>query len=393
MTVDLVLDGFVALLLLGGCALATIGLCGLILKPNIFEQLHVAGLITGPAVVLVLLASVGTGSAEIVTSALLVGAFVLVTSSISTHVIAYAAVRRYTGVPGAPPHDTMSAEPLTPAEAVGNRPTGRGLRVVIAYDGSASADVATTLARSIDWPEGTIVRIVSAVPTGGPDASEEADVRRVAAEMGRPGLRLEAAAVHGDPADAIVDEAVAFAADLLITGSRRRGFVQSLLGLSASGEILDRAPCPVLVARMPDLREVMLATDGSAPSDAAAEVVARWGIFDLARVHVVTVATDTPTITDADQRTVDVTAAVLIDAGREVVTEIVQGRPARAIVEAAAAHGVDLIIIGSRGRTGLGRTLLGSVAGEVLASADASVLIVAQPSRHPEVARRAAAGR
>ena len=40
--------------------------------PDIFHQLHPAGLVTGPAVILVLLASVATGSAEIITSAVLV---------------------------------------------------------------------------------------------------------------------------------------------------------------------------------------------------------------------------------------------------------------------------------------------------------------------------------
>ena len=92
---DSLLGGIGVILLLGGCTLATIGLYGLILKPDIFEQLHVAGLVTGPAVVVLLLASIGTGRAEIVTSALLIVAFVLVTSSISTHVIAQTAARRY----------------------------------------------------------------------------------------------------------------------------------------------------------------------------------------------------------------------------------------------------------------------------------------------------------
>ena len=389
MTLDPVLHGLAAILLLGGCALATIGMYGLILKPDIFEQLHVAGLITGPAVVLVLLASLGTGSAEIVTSAIVVAAFVLVTSSISTHVIAHAAVRRYAGIPGAPRQDVVSALPITPADADVGGSTIHGLRVVVAYDGSAGADVATTLARSIEWPAGTIIRLVSALGVQEPDAPEEAALRRVADEMDRPGVRIETAVVHGDPADMIVDEAEAFAADLLMTGGRRRGFVQSLLGWSASGEIVDRAPCPVLVARTATIRNVMLTTDGSAQSEAAAGVVARWGIFDLARIHVVTV-TGASTATDADQRTVALTAAVLMDAGRDVATAILRGRPAPAIVEAAKARGIDLIVIGSRGRTGLGRTLLGSVAGEVLASADASVLIVAPPPRRPGTARGAA---
>lgn len=75
-----------------GLALATIGLYGLLRKPDIFEQLHPAGLITGPAVLLVLLASVGTRNPEIITSAILVIGFVLVTSSLSSHAIAQAAL-------------------------------------------------------------------------------------------------------------------------------------------------------------------------------------------------------------------------------------------------------------------------------------------------------------
>jgi multicomponent Na+:H+ antiporter subunit G len=77
-----------------GLLLATIGLYGLLRRPDIFAQLHAAGLITGPAVVLVLLPSVATGSAEIITSAVLVVLFVLVTSPLSSHAIAQAAHRR-----------------------------------------------------------------------------------------------------------------------------------------------------------------------------------------------------------------------------------------------------------------------------------------------------------
>ena len=80
-------------LLLLGLTLATIGLYGLLRKPDIFHQLHPAGLITGPAVLLVLLASVGSRSPEIMTSAVLVIGFVLVTSSLSSHAIAQAALQ------------------------------------------------------------------------------------------------------------------------------------------------------------------------------------------------------------------------------------------------------------------------------------------------------------
>jgi multicomponent Na+:H+ antiporter subunit G len=89
-----------ASVLLGlGLLLATVGMIGLLRMPDVFAQLHAAGLITGPAVVLVLVASVATGSAEIITSAVLVLLFVLVTSPLSNHAIATAAHRRGGGDP------------------------------------------------------------------------------------------------------------------------------------------------------------------------------------------------------------------------------------------------------------------------------------------------------
>ena len=74
-----------------GLTLATIGLYGLLRMPDIFHQLHPNGLVTGPAVILVLLAAVGTGSAEIITSAAVVILFVLITAPLSSHAIAQAA--------------------------------------------------------------------------------------------------------------------------------------------------------------------------------------------------------------------------------------------------------------------------------------------------------------
>ena len=90
----MILDIVGAALVMLGLLLATIGLYGLLRMRDIFHQLHPAGLITGPAVIVVLLASVASGSAEIITSAALVLLFVLVTSPLSTHAIAQAARRR-----------------------------------------------------------------------------------------------------------------------------------------------------------------------------------------------------------------------------------------------------------------------------------------------------------
>lgn len=102
--VDTALDVLATALLGLGLLLATIGLYGLLRRDNVFEQLHAAGVVTGPAVILVLLGSIATGSAEIITSAVLVLLFVLVTSPLSAHAIARVALRR-----GDAPDDDESA--------------------------------------------------------------------------------------------------------------------------------------------------------------------------------------------------------------------------------------------------------------------------------------------
>ena len=94
-----VLDVVAAILIALGLLLSTTGLIGLLRMPHIFDQLHPAGLVTGPAVVLVMLGSVATRSAEIITSAALVALFVLITSPLSAHAVAQAARHRPSGDP------------------------------------------------------------------------------------------------------------------------------------------------------------------------------------------------------------------------------------------------------------------------------------------------------
>ena len=62
--------------------------------------------------------------------------------------------------------------------------------------------------------------------------------------------------------------------------------------------------------------------------------------------------------------------------GRELETAVVEGRPAEAIVEFAEERNVDGIVMGSRGRSGVSRVLLGSVAGSVVQDAPVPVTVV-----------------
>ncbi len=62
---------------------------------------------------------------------------------------------------------------------------------------------------------------------------------------------------------------------------------------------------------------------------------------------------------------------------------LVVGDPAREIVRLAAGEGADLIVMGTHGRGGLTRLLMGSVAEEVVRRAECPVLTVKQPHRAP----------
>ncbi|WP_440763743.1 universal stress protein [Natronorubrum sp. DTA7] len=64
------------------------------------------------------------------------------------------------------------------------------------------------------------------------------------------------------------------------------------------------------------------------------------------------------------------------DQGCEITTELLTGQPAPMIVEYATDHDVDRIVVGSHGRSGFSRVLLGSVAERIARRAPVPVTIV-----------------
>lgn len=62
--------------------------------------------------------------------------------------------------------------------------------------------------------------------------------------------------------------------------------------------------------------------------------------------------------------------------GLGAVTGVHEGSPSETIVEYAGNHGIDMIVMGTQGRTGLDRYLLGSTAARVLRRAELPVLTV-----------------
>jgi universal stress protein A len=68
------------------------------------------------------------------------------------------------------------------------------------------------------------------------------------------------------------------------------------------------------------------------------------------------------------------------DATIPIKRSLLKGRPGKVIVEAAADRGTDLIVMGTHGRSGFDRLIMGSVTERVLRSAPCPVVVV----RHPD---------
>ena len=297
------------------------------------------------------------------------------------------------------------------------------MRILLAVDGSVSSDRATQLVASFPLPADSVVRVVSvqqpftdvlsmswaAVGTGnghGVETEEQVDARhhreaveRAEISLRRPGLKVEGFLLRGRSGSQIVDEATSFHADLVVLGSRGHGAIATMVLGSTASEVVDHAPCPVLVARSNSLGSIAFADDGSTTARTAETVFARWPIFAGRHVDVLTVAeTAVPVaagfvsglydqVVASYSKSVDearaevaeesATAAErLHEAGLDAVPVVLEGQPAGEIVRFAAERGTGTIVMGTRGHTGLARLFLGSVARNVLLHAPCSVLVV-----------------
>lgn len=143
----------------------------------------------------------------------------------------------------------------------------------------------------------------------------------------------------------------------------------------------------------------MLATDLSEASSVATEhafEVAEALAADLVILSVIDVSQQrAPGDLRVDQvrRTREAQVVEVVERARRrrIPTEFLiwTGNPADSIVEAAAAEGADMIVVGSHGRSGLGRAILGSVSDHVVRHAPCPVLVVravpdaSDPARPP----------
>lgn len=196
--------------------------------------------------------------------------------------------------------------------------------------------------------------------------------------VSQEGLSCQTTLLHGnDPYRLIVAAAAEKNVDMIIIGRRgRTGLMKVLMG-SVTAKVIGQAPCKVLVvpkAARIEYKKLLLATDGSENSIAAASEA--LGIAKRYGSNIIAVS-----VANLDRELENAKADVgrLVEIAQkdgmpvEALTPV--GNPADIIVETAGGRAVDLIVMGSYGKTGLRKLLLGSTTERVIGHAACAVLV------------------
>jgi nucleotide-binding universal stress UspA family protein len=284
--------------------------------------------------------------------------------------------------------------------------------ILVPTDGSAAADAATETALSLARRFDASLHAINVVELGGSPIDADSEVT---AEVTRRGeetlatLRDRAADVGvsattrvretADPVhQTIVDYARDHDVDLIVMGTHGRTGLNRLVLGSVTERTLRTSPIPVLTVHEDtvldsDFERVLVPTDGSDAANVAADHGIRIAEATDAAIHVVHVVNLTSVsgefgsaevlkaLEDAGQQAVDDVIGRAEDAGlRSVEASVLSGTPARAIMDYADERDIDVIAMGTHGRTGLERYLLGSVTEKIVRITDVPVLTVSSPN-------------
>ena len=289
-------------------------------------------------------------------------------------------------------------------------------RILVPTDGSDSARAALEHALDIAADQDAVVHVLNVADTNQPsltrlgtqvvDALEEEgeEIVSAAAELAAErDVTVSTHVVQGEPRETIVefvtagaesDDADGVAFDFVVMGAHgRRGLGEYILG-SVTDYVVNRSEVPVLTVRAADdaratypYTNVLVPTDGSVHARAAVELGAQFANRCGGTLHLLSVMDELPEVADAEtapipdqleaniQEALDEDAATATQAGADdVETAITTGSVPREVLTYAEAEAIDLVVMGTHGRTGLDRHLLGSFTERVIRTSPVPVL-------------------
>jgi len=197
----------------------------------------------------------------------------------------------------------------------------------------------------------------------------------------------------GSPAQVILETARSAHADVIMLGARGLGPLKELVLGSVSHRVVSHAPCATFVVKsaIPALRNILLPIEGEDDAERALKFLALHPFRELEVVHVMTVwpqpqlpwpvtmgqskLLEEEALSQAQEK-LDAIVRRLESMTYQAHGDVGLGSPAFAILEKARTLTPDLIVIGTHGRRGLSRFLIGSISHSILHQASCPVLVV-----------------
>jgi nucleotide-binding universal stress UspA family protein len=230
------------------------------------------------------------------------------------------------------------------------------------------------------------------------DEAAASIVAEARARANGAGLVATGYVLDGKPVEAIVRWETLHQFDAVVMGTRgKRGLERMVLGSTADG-VLRRSDVPAFIVppgaseAAPAFDRILVAVNDSDPSDAAVDFALQFAGGGKSSLIFCSVGETGGQIGDAAWRTSDAasilesheTAGALLAAPMERAAAnsvgaeraVAAGDPAEEILRTARSRGADLIVVGTHGRRGVHRWLIGSVAEAVVRDSPVPVAVV-----------------
>lgn len=183
------------------------------------------------------------------------------------------------------------------------------------------------------------------------------------------------------PYKAIVEEAGKRNADVIVMGRRGRTGLKKVLMGSVTAKVIGYSPCKVLVVPKDSeikVDNIMVATDGSKYCEAAEREAIGMSKRCYPKVKKTFAISVAPTDSDLPRvrANVERVKEMAKEQGVEIETLAMVGRRYEMILKTAREKNADIIIMGTYGRTGIEKLLMGSVSERVVGLSQCPVLVV-----------------
>jgi nucleotide-binding universal stress UspA family protein len=294
------------------------------------------------------------------------------------------------------------------------------VRILVAIDSSRASQCVLEEAATRPWPANTLFTIVNVVdldrfahlPAIVDDARREATtlLRQATDKLSPAGCKVNSDVLLGFPRNEISEYAKKWQANLVMVGSHGQGAIARFpLGSVAQG-VLRTAPCSVEIVRQTaseppassHAMKILLATDGSDFSTAAAQSIADRQWPAGSQIRVLSIAElpifENPmgasslsaiypaTLLEELMESARKHAEDAVESTRKILQagnlQVLDSKPAPIgdarilLLDLAKEWKADLIVLGSHGRRGMDRMLMGSVSESVAIHAHCSVDVI-----------------